>query len=213
MNRTFHTLARLPHICAGFTSRPECGFFAPTHMITENEVWKSVNGYEGHYEVSNQGNVRSLDWFVDNGNGGHIRKGQSIKPSVNGVGYRTVTLRKNGGSIKKQVSRLVAATFIENPENKKQVNHISGIKTQDNVENLEWSTPCENLEHAKKIGLNHNYGETHYRSKVSEEQVKEIRRRFIPYVVTGNQLAKEFGIGRHTVYCIVYRINWKRTSI
>lgn len=213
MNRTFHTLARLPHICAGFTSRPGCGFFATINMSTENEVWKAVNGYEGFYEVSNQGNIRSLDRFVDNGNGGHIRKGQSMKPSVNAVGYRTVTLRINGGGLKKQLSRLVAAAFIENPENKKEVNHISGIKTQDNVENLEWVTPSENLEHAKRTGLNHNYGDAHHWSILTEEQVKEIRSRYIPHKVKGNQLAKEYGVSRQAIYDIVHNRNWKRTSI
>lgn len=123
------------------------------------EIWKDINGYEGYYQVSNQGNVRSLDRF----DGVHDRQGTIIKPSLKQNGYLQVGLRKH--SVRKWfgVHRLVAIHFIENPDNKPQVNHVDGNKLNNTVENLEWVTEKENQNHAAKLGLRDNMpkGENH----------------------------------------------------
>lgn len=123
------------------------------------EIWKDINGYEGYYQISNKGNVRSLDRF----DGVHDRQGTIIKPNLKHNGYLQVGLRKH--RIRKWIGihRLVAIHFIENPDNKPQVNHIDGNKQNNNVENLEWVTAKENQNHATKIGLRDNMpkGENH----------------------------------------------------
>jgi hypothetical protein len=113
------------------------------------EIWKDINGYEGYYQVSNQGNIRSLDRF----DGVHDRQGTIIKPTLKQNGYLQVGLRKHRARKWFGVHRLVAIHFIENPDNKPQVNHIDGNKLNNTVENLEWVTGKENQNHAARLGL------------------------------------------------------------
>lgn len=108
------------------------------------EIWKDIKGYEGYYQVSNLGNVRSLDRF----DGVHDRKGTKIKPNLKQNGYLQVGLRKHNKRKWFGVHRLVATYFLRNPNNKPQVNHIDCNKQNNNVSNLEWVTGKENQEHA-----------------------------------------------------------------
>ena len=109
------------------------------------EIWKEIIGYEGLYSVSNTGLVK------------RVTTNKIKYPSLNSWGYKVVSLSKSNTKLKTVlVHRLVAIHFIDNPENKKQVNHIDGIKTNNNVSNLEWNTQHENMTHAFKTGLNSN---------------------------------------------------------
>ena len=109
------------------------------------EIWKPITGYEGFYEISNQGRVRSLDRILIGENGRRLIKGIILKPSTNNEGYNVVNLSKN--KIKKQytVHRLVAETFIPNPDNKPEVDHKNTIKTDNRAKNLRWCTGVENM--------------------------------------------------------------------
>lgn len=108
------------------------------------ENWVDIKNYEGVYQVSDLGRIRSLD-RVDSA--GRNRKGRIIKPSIKPGGYLSLNLCKSGTVVNFNVHRLVAKSFLENEENKEQVNHIDFDKTNNCKTNLEWVTGKENLKH------------------------------------------------------------------
>ena len=121
------------------------------------EIWKDVLGYEGKYQVSNLGNVRSVDRIFVNACGVIVsRKGTILKPRLNRDGYLRVTMHKKGKIKAEVIHRCVAVAFIPNNKNLPQVNHKDGNKRNNNVYNLEWCTPLENMHHAKRKGLRNN---------------------------------------------------------
>jgi hypothetical protein len=125
------------------------------------EIWLPIEGYEGYYEVSNLGRVKSLSRSVENSN--RIIKEKFNSFHLKRDGYHSVLLSKN--KVKKTISlhRIVANTFLKNPESKKIVNHIDGNKLNNCVNNLEWVSSRENSCH---YYMNNNNGTligVHYR--------------------------------------------------
>jgi hypothetical protein len=120
------------------------------------ETWKPVKGYEGFYEVSNLGRVKSLERVVMLG---YERKGKRLYPEAilraadNMHGYLQVNLCINSKPRMSKVHRLVAEAFLPNPNNYPQVNHINAIKTDNRPENLEWCNNSMNQLHASSLGL------------------------------------------------------------
>jgi len=108
----------------------------------KSEIWKDIEGFNGLYQVSNLARVKSLK----------CGKTKILKQN-NSNGYLIVSFNKNGEREYPRVHRLVAKAFILNPENKSQVNHKNGIKTDNKLENLEWCTAQENMRHAFDTGL------------------------------------------------------------
>lgn len=104
------------------------------------EIWKDVVGYEGLYQVSNTGKVKSLDRYEKCGNFKRFRKGKIMKLSIDIYGYTKIQLCKKGKSKWFQIHRLVAEAFTQNPNNYPCVNHKNEIKDDNRVENLEWCT-------------------------------------------------------------------------
>lgn len=109
------------------------------------EEWRTIEGYEGMYEVSSQGNVRSLPKAVDIGVCIQNRKEKFLKQVPDGKGYMMVWFYKDGKRKMHKVHRLVAKAFIPNTENKPEVDHINADKADNRMENLRWVTSRENF--------------------------------------------------------------------
>lgn len=137
------------------------------------EVWKDIAGYEGLYQVSNLGRVKSLERYVQNHTKKQYRPEQIKEPSERksnggGQGYLVLQLYKNNLVQNCYVHRLVAQAFIPNPDNKATVNHKNGNKHDNRSENLEWATYGENNVHALNTGLNDS---THRRNRKDNIEV------------------------------------------
>ena len=118
------------------------------------EIFKDISGYEGIYQVSNQGKVKSLERKVRHSEGGWKNwKERIIKPYKGNHGYLMLGLSNDGHRKAFTIHRLVALAFISNPDNKAEVNHKDGDKTNNLLENLEWNTPSENTKHAHLNGF------------------------------------------------------------
>ena len=128
------------------------------------EIWKDIKGFEGLYQVSNLGRVKSLNRCVNSGlkyQNKVVKKERILKASNNTQGYLFVSLQKDGKRTIKTIHRLVAETF-----NCQQVNHIDGNKHNNNIDNLEWCTPKHNIQEAWRLGLaKQGKGKEHPESK------------------------------------------------
>ena len=123
------------------------------------EIWKDIEGYEGLYQVSNYGNIKSLSKVVKNAYGVHRTEDKIFKPQTKKNGYLQIQLSKNGKQKHYKVHRLVALTYIANPNNYPCVNHKDENKLNNHVSNLEWCT----------YEYNTNYGT---RNKRASEKLK-----------------------------------------
>lgn len=131
------------------------------------EIWKDIKGYEGLYQISNYGNIRSIKRK-------NVRKDRILKSRLGSNGYYFIFLYKKSERKFFKINRLVAVAFIPNLENKPQVNHINGIKTDNRVENLEWVTARENINHALNTGLKKHHIIMQY--SLDNEFIKEWNR-------------------------------------
>ena len=139
--------------------------YLKNRQIMEQEIWKDVVGYEGLYQVSNLGRIKSLPKLCINGNGGkYYTKEKILKPQYgsNGRTYTHVCLRKDGKTHIKEIHRIVAIAFIPNPLNLPQVNHRDENPSNNTVSNLEW---CDGF-------YNHNYGTIKERTRQTKERNK-----------------------------------------
>ena len=162
-----------------------------------HEVWRDVVGYEGLYHVSNFGRVKSL----------HNGKTIIRKPALSN-GYLKVSLCKDGSIRTHKIHTLVARAFIPNPEDKPFVNHIDADKTNNCVENLEWTTQTENMQHASKMGLLKHRGlkgSENPSAKFSEDDIRYIRQNcIIGYSKRGvRAFAKKYCVHSKTISRIV----------
>ena len=163
----------------------------PTILQLAGEIWRDIRGYEGHYQVSNFGRVKSLKY------GREI----ILKPGKNGGGYSCVALSKNGHLQTYVVHRLVAQAFLPNPDNLPQVDHLNEIKTDNRVENLQWVTGSENTKRT------YQHGRKPVRAKVTFEQVSYIRNN--PDNLSKQQLAEKFNVSAFTIRQIQLKQTWK----
>lgn len=117
-----------------------------------SEEWRDITGYEGIYQVSSMGKVKRLTHIrIDRNGVKYSLKERMLRSFLNSKGYCMVALSKNGVNTHCSLHRIVAKAFIPNPENKEQVNHKNGDKTDNRAENLEWMTNFENIRHSIEV--------------------------------------------------------------
>lgn len=138
------------------------------------EIWKDIPNYEGLYQISNLGNVKSLSRYKQNHNKKQIVEEKIRKNIISKTGYYTCMLNKNGKNKLFKVHRLVALVFIDNPNNLPIVNHIDGNKLNNNYKNLEWCTYSHNNKEAYRLGLKGNEKDFRGLKKYNEKLKKEI---------------------------------------
>lgn len=140
------------------------------------EIWKTIPGYEGFYEASNYGNIKSMTRYRKNGNIGYVQKERIMKPRGNVHGYLVVCLSKYGVVKLHSVHRLIALSFLENPKNKPNINHKDNNPLNNSVGNIEWVTQKENIQHMIKQGRKAcQRGNLHPKRILSEDDAVFIR--------------------------------------
>lgn len=177
------------------------------------EEWRDVPGWEERYEVSSWGLVRAKAYLKHSRNAhgpyAYMTKSKPIKLTLNvESGYVQFDMQRDGERSLGLVHRLVAKAFIPNPNDKPEVNHKDGDKTNNVQTNLEWATTQENILHAHRLGLSSNVGSKHPRAKLDEAAAVEIRRLYEAGVSTIT-LAEMFGVKRTTIYTVTSRRKWK----
>lgn len=172
---------------------------------TKNEIWKDIDGYDGIYQVSNKGRVRSIDRRVYN----HFQKGKILTPHNNGHSYYNVALY---GINKKEkhvyIHILVAQAFIPNPNNYTQVNHKDFNKSNNCTENLEWVTPQQNKMH---------YRTSRFCQEIENKRIKKIEFKTFERIIQNSgkiielwnnalsikEIAKQLGLGKDFVSNVI----------
>ena len=186
------------------------------------EIWKDIQGYEGFYQISNLGNVKSLERVIDKGNGILQHRKERIMNKRESVdGYYVAKLNVNKKSKSIAIHILVARHFIDNPNNYPEVNHKDCNRKNNQVDNLEWCTHQQNVEHSKQLGHyktksgcdNPNYKndtlKTKYKNnptlaKINNSRPREQNGRCVKIRMMNNDVIKDFNfIGEAAEYLIV----------
>lgn len=166
------------------------------------EAWKDVVGYEGWYEVSDLGRVKRIK--AEKG----VTVGRELR-SFSLKGYARVKLCKNGVGTSASVARLVAFAFLGLPQEGREANHKNGIKTDDQVENLEWVTPSENMLHAHHVIHTRNHqGAKNPKAKLTIQDVLKIKKLFVKSELTMIQIAKLFNVKPAAISKIATGRSW-----
>ena len=165
------------------------------------ETWEDVIGFEGLYQVSDMGRVKSF--YHDKVNG------RLMQPSHDTKDYLIVTLYRDGKRQTMTVHRLVAERFLgPAPSPKHEINHKNGVKDDPRLDNLEWVTSAENHKHAAENGLK-THGKDHHSAKLTGQKATEIRSLYATGDYTMVGLGKMFGITKQAIWRVVHRETWQ----
>ncbi len=181
-------------------------------MEQTEEIWKSVEGYEDYYEVSNMGRWKILSRIVVTKNNIVRYRKEKITIGINRGRYLKVSLNTNGVPLDADLHVFIAKAFVPNPENKKTVNHKKGNKKDNRASELEWATQKENNQHAYDTGLIDRIGVNNGRSKLSEKEVSEIKDIYKNGYVKPKDLAAKYEVSETVIRYIYYGKTWKHVA-
>jgi hypothetical protein len=169
------------------------------------EEWKNIKGYEGYYQISNLGNLKALSREVRHPNGGVRKTKERISQgSTDGKGYKVATLSKEGNSERVLIHRLVALAFLKNKYNLPVINHKDGVKHNNKVNNLEWSTYQHNIQHSFNNKLQVvPKGENNKLARFTQEEANFIRAMKLKYNLSNEFLAKVTEVSATTIHFII----------
>lgn len=174
------------------------------------EIWRDISGFKGLYEISNYGRVRSLRKKIKWKGTLRTMPERILKLRHAGKYYRIV-LYKNGKREDLSLGRLVAKTFVPNPENKPEVNHEDRDTSNNRADNLTWMTPSENVQHSFRVGTRKMIqGEEHRWSKLTNKEVVKIRKlKEENPKLSYAELGRRYDVTPEAISRIVKHVSWK----
>lgn len=191
-----------------FIMEKQLDLFSPVDNQTA-ESWKDVPGWEGYYQASTFGNIKSLDRVIICKLGRHFNFiGQQIKPQVNKLGYYQLRFTKNSKGNTLLIHQIIAWTFLDNPNKYPVVNHKNGIKSDNCFSNLEWCTHSHNIQHAFTTGLNSAKGIKNSHATLTDEIVLNMREDY-KNGLTRMELVKKYNTKYKNTFEIIKGTTWK----
>lgn len=179
-------------------------------MSDTEEIWKPIPGYEGYYEISNLGRVKSLPVPKPTRNGGFFLTKEAIKkPYPQADGYLQIGLSKQGKKKSYLLHRLVGLAFIPG-DTSLEINHKDFNRQNCRADNLEWATRLDNVDYSFRNGRYSGKYERGVKTKLKTSDVIEIR--CLAGLVTQPKLAERYGVSVSAIGCIIRRIAWKHVA-
>lgn len=158
-----------------------------------NELWLDVPGTDGMYQISSMGRLMTMNYKWTG-------QQRLMKPATDAGGYLRTMIRKDGRVRTVKLHRIVAEAFHANPDGLAEVNHKNFEKQDNRAVNLEWMSRQHNMGHAAAGGkIKDKHGSFNGMSKLTEQTVREIKAKYIPYVYTHEMLGKEYGVAKSTI--------------
>lgn len=176
------------------------------------EIWKDVVGFEGRYKVSSLGRIKSLKREIHCSDGRVFTRKEMFFNNINTVsGYYTFSFHKEGRLYTRKLHRIIAEAFIPNPENKPYINHKNCVRTDNRIENLEWCTHKENMQHAFASGSFKNRrppsGDKNGQAKLKNSDIPVIRK-MLSEGMKQKDIALIYGINPTQISQIKHRREW-----
>jgi Mor family transcriptional regulator len=177
-------------------------------MSEKLEIWKDIPGYEGYYQASTHGRIRSLDRWVNDNGGQRLHKGKILKNRINNCGYFVTRFVIDNKVICHTTHKLIAMTFLTKSDPNLEIHHIDGDKLNNYINNLEYVTRGGHVKKTLKLKqYKPNIGEKHPKAKTTEEDVVNIRNRY-KKGETIKELSKYYKVHKNTIFQIIRGINW-----
>jgi hypothetical protein len=177
------------------------------------ELWKPIKGFEQFYEASNLGRIKSIGRIVHQTHMDKYKKERMMTPYLNPKKYLCTKLYDGFDNSKSfTIHKIIALTFLENPNNYIEVNHVDGNKVNNRVDNIEWCSRSHNVRETYRLGLkdpSKYMGSGNKTSKLTEEQVLSIREEYKNKSLNQRQLAIKYNVGNTLIGMIVHNQIWK----